>query len=148
MNGILVDTNVLLCAHDRSDPSKQARAFDVLTRLGERQLGCLSVQNLAEFASIATRQQRNLLTLEEASRSVSRWLQAWPIHDLTPVIIREALHGAQRHRLNYWDAQVWATARIHRIPTVFSEDFHDGSRLDGVRFVNPFATAFRLGDWT
>ena len=44
----------------------------------------------------------------------------------------------------YWDALIWATAKHHGIPDVLSEDFSDGSRIEGVRFQNPFAPAFDL----
>ena len=63
---------------------------------------------------------------------------------ITPLIVLEAARGVRDHRLNYWDAQVWATARLNQIPLVLSEDFKDGFVLDGVRFVNPFARAFDL----
>jgi predicted nucleic acid-binding protein len=44
-------------------------------------------------------------------------------------------------------AQLWASARLNQIPTIFSEDFASGSTLDGVRFVNPFAAGFSLDAW-
>jgi predicted nucleic acid-binding protein len=40
--------------------------------------------------------------------------------------------------MNYWDAQIWAAAWVHRIPVVLSEDFQHDARIEGVRFVNPF----------
>jgi predicted nucleic acid-binding protein len=42
---------------------------------------------------------------------------------------------------------VWATARLNQVPFVFSEDFRDGSILEGVRFVNPFSPKFLLEKW-
>lgn len=33
---------------------------------------------------------------------------------------------------------------LHGVPNVLSEDFSDGALLEGVRFLNPFATAFDL----
>ena len=46
--------------------------------------------------------------------------------------------------MSYWDAQLWATARLNQVEVVLSEDFQDGRALDGVRFVNPFAPSFDL----
>jgi predicted nucleic acid-binding protein len=51
------------------------------------------------------------------------------------------------HSLAYYDAQIWATARLNQIPLIFSEDFQDGQTLEGVRFVNPFSAQFELRDW-
>jgi len=50
--------------------------------------------------------------------------------------------------LAYYDAQIWAAARLNQIPVVFSEDFNSGSTLEGVQFVNPFASDFVLETWT
>lgn len=51
------------------------------------------------------------------------------------------------HQLAYWNAQIWASARLNQIPVVFSEAFSDGVALEGVRFVNPFAAEFVLNSW-
>lgn len=71
----------------------------------------------------------------------------WPIFDLTPMIVMEAGRGVRDHKLSYYDAQVWATARLNQVPIVFSEDFRDGSILEGVHFINPFSPKFLLEKW-
>ncbi|WP_375504921.1 hypothetical protein [uncultured Nostoc sp.] len=38
----------------------------------------------------------------------------------------------------FWDAQIWATARLNQIEEVYTEDFASGARVEGVRFTNPF----------
>lgn len=43
--------------------------------------------------------------------------------------------------------QIWATARMNQIPTIFSEDFNTGSTLEGVQFINPFSKTFSLEEW-
>jgi predicted nucleic acid-binding protein len=147
MAAVLVDTNVLVYAHDASEPTKQARAIEVLDRLHTLGTGRLSVQCLGEFFSIATKARRPLLPVREACVQVERLLQSWPMVDLTPLIVAEAVRGVREHRLSYWDAQIWASARLTQTPLVFSEDFSDGSVLEGVRFVNPFTKTFTLQAW-
>jgi len=49
--------------------------------------------------------------------------------------------------MSYWDAQIWASARLNQIPLILSEDFDAGAIIEGVRFVNPFAGDFELDDW-
>jgi len=51
---ILVDSNVLVYAYDRSEPVKQ-RTADLLSRLFDTRTGVLTTQVLAEFFVIATR---------------------------------------------------------------------------------------------
>jgi len=48
------------------------------------------------------------------------------------------------HRFSFWDAQIWATARLNQISVVFSEDFSVGASVEGIRFTNPFGPEFRL----
>jgi predicted nucleic acid-binding protein len=63
------------------------------------------------------------------------------------MIILEAVRGVRDHTLAYYDAQIWASARLNQIPVVFSEDFQDGLTLEGVRFINPFGDGFSIEDW-
>ena len=66
---------------------------------------------------------------------------------MTPLVVAEALRGVRTHRLPFWDAQLWATARLNQVPVILSEDFGPGTVLDGIRFVNPFADDFNLDEW-
>jgi predicted nucleic acid-binding protein len=49
--------------------------------------------------------------------------------------------------MSFWDAQIWAAARLNQIPIIFSEDFNAGSAIEGVRFTNPFASGFQIAEW-
>jgi len=144
MTGVLVDTNVLVYAYDMNEAEKQERALQVLDTLQAAGTGQLSTQTVAEFFRVVTRESRRLLTVAEATEQVAKLLRAWPILDLTPMIVLEATRGVRDYRLAYWDAQIWATAKLHQIETVFSEDFKSGSVLEGVRFVDPFQAGFKI----
>ena len=147
MAAILIDTNVLVYAHDRSERAKQAQAIRVLEHLQLRGTGRLSAQVLAEFFRATTRGATAMLAPAEAGDQVDRFARAWPVLPITAPIVLEATRGVREHHLAYWDAQVWATARLNQIPVVLSEDFSAGATLEGVRFVNPFATDFSLENW-
>ena len=144
---ILVDTNILLYAYDRGEPLKQPRAFAVLDRLVAHGLGSLTSQVLAEFFVNATRKLQPPLAIEEACDCIQNYLLSWEILDVTGAIVLEAARGVRMHRMAYWDAQIWASARLNQIPIVLSEDFGDGVIIEGVRFVNPFGTGFNLEGW-
>lgn len=143
----LIDTNVLVYAVDSDSPEKQQRAIELLERLEAAGNGRLSVQCLAEFFSATTRKLQPPLIAAEASAQLERLARAFPVLDLTPMIVLEAARGVLDHNMSYYDAQVWASARLNQIPIIFSEDFNDGSVIEGVRFVNPFAGGFRLEAW-
>ena len=147
MPPILIDTNVLIYLYDQHQPAKQDRARHVLDRLEGSGSGRLSVQCLAEFFSVATRKLSPKLTPTEALQQISLLSRLWPVYDLTPMIVLEAGRGVRDHQFSYYDAQIWATARLNQVPTIFSEDFGAGSILEGVRFVNPFSPGLQIETW-
>ena len=147
MTPVLVDTNVLVYAHDRGEFAKQERAIETLRHLQATGSGRLSAQCLAEFFSAITRGPAPRLTVVEAAMQVDRLARAWPVFDISWQIVLEATRGVREHQLAFWDAEIWATARLNQVPLVFSEDFPHGMSIEGVRFVNPFGDDFRLAGW-
>jgi predicted nucleic acid-binding protein len=140
----LVDTNVLVYAYDRSNPAKQKRTFEVLDRLALSMRGVLSAQVLSEFFVVVTRKIPNPLPVADAVRSVENYLRAWHVLAITPPLIYEALRGTEQCRMSYWDALIWATAKLNQIQMILSEDFQDGRVVEGVRFVNPFSRELEI----
>ena len=133
--------------YDIQTPQKAAQAQLVLDRLELTRAGRLSVQSLAEFLHVSTRKLDPPLSWTEALNQVALFTRMWPVFDLTPMIVLEAARGARDHGLAYYDAQIWAAARLNQVTLVFSEDFSDGQVLEGVRFVNPFGVDFQLENW-
>ncbi|MBI3667899.1 MAG: PIN domain-containing protein [Acidobacteria bacterium] len=144
---ILLDTNILVYAYDRSDHVKQHRAEEILDFLTLRGAGVISTQVLGEFFCTVIRKLASPLSPEDAWGRVDYYVRAWTVLDVTGSVVLEAIRGVREHRLNYWDAQIWAAARWHQIPVILSEGFNDGAVLEKVRFLNPFRPSFRLADW-
>lgn len=57
--------------------------------------------------------------------------------------MRAAIHGAAKYQLPWFDAHMWAYAKVYGLPVLVSEDFQHGRSYGGVQVVNPF-----LGDAT
>lgn len=117
----LIDTNVLVYAYDPRDVAKGERARDILKQLCEGG-GALSVQVLGEFYWTVRRSLKPPLAAQEASIQIEILLHSWQIFPLTTGIVAEAVRGAQRYQFPYWDALIWATAKLHDVPHVLSED--------------------------
>jgi len=66
---------------------------------------------------------------------------------VTGAIVLEAVRGVRTYQMSYWDAQIWASARMNQIPVVLSEDFGEGTTIEGVHFVNPFGSDFNIDAW-
>ena len=138
----LVDSNLLVYAYDRAEPAKQPVALDILRRLETNGRGTLSTQVLGEFFRVVTQKIQDPLDPTDAYDQLSALTRTWPVLPITTIVVIEAARGVRDHRLSYWDAQLWATARLNQIPVVLSEDFTSGSALEGVRFLNPLTASF------
>ena len=145
MPSILLDTNVLVYAFDLRQPALQQKARTILFQVEETASGCLSVQCLSEFFRVATAKMH--LPADEMFKQIDYWQSAFPVFSLTPPIVLEAARGVRDYQLSYYDAQIWASARLNQVSVIFSEDFQDGQTLEGIRFVNPFADKFAMEKW-
>ena len=147
---ILLDTNILVYAYDPADLDRQQSAIAIMRELQPRAVGVFSVQCLAEFFSVMTRSrgdQAPRLSPSQAYDQVALLSTAFQVLDLTQMIVLEASRAVRDHQLSYFDAQIWASARLNQISMIFSEDFQDGQILEGVTFINPFAPNFDLDLW-
>lgn len=135
---MLVDTNIVVYAHDPSEESKNRLAIDLLEELRASGAGVLSTQVVMEFVRTVTTKIPDPMGLAAAVSQARFFMAAWPVVPVTRFVVDEALRGAITHRMSLWDAQVWATARMNQIRTVLSEDFAHGTEVEGVRFTNPF----------
>lgn len=140
----LVDTNVLVYSYDSRDLFKWQRAVDVLARLEQEARGAISTQIAGEFFNTVTRRIPRPLSAAEGERALTTLVRTWQVFDLTFDVVLEAVRGVQRYQFSYWDALIWATAKLNGVPTVLSEDFNDGALLENVRFRNPFAAGFAI----
>lgn len=147
MNKILVDTNIILYTYDYRDQIRKTRASEVLTILEKKQEGIFSIQTLSEFLNVVTRGINPLIESNELLVQLQYWINLFPVLPLTQNIVLEATRCVKDHKLSFYDAQIWAAAKLNQIPVIFSEDFQDGQTLEGVRFVNPFSEKFELSNW-
>ncbi len=145
MNGrIFLDTNILVYIYDPLDPVKQNRAIAVVDQLIQTTRAVISPQIVGEFFAATTRASRPLLTPSEAFIRINNYLAACIVVDMTRLISLEAIRGVETHHFGFWDAQIWATARLNQISNVYSEDFNSGATIEGVQFTNPLTEDFIL----
>ena len=135
----ILDTNVLVYFHDKRDAAKHTVARDLVRRLGMAGNAAIPVQVLAEFSNVALRKLSPPLDASSIYAQVEDFKATFPILPLTAEVVLEALRGVRDYRMSYYDAQIWAAARVAHVPVILSEDFNTGATIEGVTFVNPFA---------
>jgi predicted nucleic acid-binding protein len=115
----------------------------LLATLTERRQGVISTQVLGEFFNtvVRLRPQVERVTAEQA---VDDFCEAFPVVALDVDIVRAAVAASGRHQMSYWDALIWATAKLNGISTVLTEDIQSSGAIEGVSFVDPFAPGFDL----
>jgi predicted nucleic acid-binding protein len=147
MTNVLIDTNLLVYVYDLSEPEKRQRAVEVLQRIHDAKAGVLSAQVLSEFYNTVTRKLEPPLPPAQAEAQLQALARVWPVFPVTSQVVFEAIRGVRQYQFSFWDAQIWAAARLSQVSMVLSEDFNPGAVIEGVRFVDPFAGDFRLQDW-
>lgn len=139
----IVDTNILIYAYDQTDGAKRTQASNALDALSSGSI-VLSTQVLNEFFGIVTRKIPQPLSLEQAASAVDNFISSWQVFGVTPLIVTEAIRGVLEHQLHYYDALLWATARLNQVTTILTEDGTHGRLIEGVRYVNPFHPDFEM----
>lgn len=134
----VIDTNILVYAHDKRDATKQRRARALLAELARAGTAALPAQALDEFSSVMLRRLRPPAHPAELIREVEWLMRGFAILPLTLQVVVEALRGVRDHGFGFYDAQIWGVARLAQATVLLSEDFPSGEVRDGVRFINPF----------
>lgn len=139
-NKILVDTNIFVYTRDRSAPEKQGKAQQILDELVELRTGVISTQVLGEFFNAITAPKfSNRIEVGKALEALQALIDNWEVKEITPFVVLEAARGVRDYQFSYWDAQLWAVAKLNQIPVIYSEDFNVGAEIEGIRFLNPLA---------
>jgi predicted nucleic acid-binding protein len=134
---ITFDSNVLIYAISRSDP-RHATATALIDRAARADCR-QTLQSLAECFNVLSRKYR--MPASKAYGWVQSFQRLFAVVSADESDLKAALDAVAGHGLSFWDAMLWATAKRAGCRMVFSEELQDGRSLDGVLFVNPFASA-------
>jgi len=135
----IVDTNIAVYAYDADEGRKHERARQLLRALSDSGRLVYSTQVLNEFYSTMIRIGRKRgWSHDDVAEMVRELAATGKVSPLTEQVTFRALDVLGRHPLPFWDALIWAAAREHAVPIVYSEDFPHETSIEGVRFLNPF----------
>lgn len=119
---------------------KQRSASRWIEALIAAQRLVLSAQSLREFYSVSLRRDRSDGAKREARASVCDLLAFVP-EGLELDRLNEAWAIEDRHRLNFWDAHLLASALAAGCTIFLSEDMNGGQKIDTLTIVDPFVVA-------
>jgi predicted nucleic acid-binding protein len=144
IDSVLVDTNIHVYPYDAAEPVKGARAARILLRLVREDVAVVTPQVLGEFFLCLSRQAKLGHPVAFSIRQVRILAASARVLPVTAAVVEEAMRGVARYGMAYYDAQLWAAARLAAVPALLTEDGPCGSEIEGVRFVNPFTEDFDL----
>ena len=132
-----LDTNILIYAVDRDAGDRHEQSKDLVGQAAKRDC-ILTVQALSEFYHATTR--KKLLEPAQAKIFVNDWLNVFNVVSADRSTLVNAMEAVEEHRLSFWDAMIWAVARLAGCSAVLSQDMQDGQRLGGIEFLDPFSS--------
>lgn len=132
-----VDTNVLIYAHDRRDPRKQALAVSLIQSQAD---GALLWQVACEYLSASRKLEAQGYSLEQAWQDIRDLRSVWATILPTWRVLDRAENLMASFSLSFWDALVLAACLEGGVDRLYTEDFDAYPRVDGLEVINPFAT--------
>ncbi|HJQ33878.1 MAG TPA: PIN domain-containing protein [Pyrinomonadaceae bacterium] len=130
------DTNVLLYVHDYRDPQKQAAAKALIDSLPDAvllwQVACEYIAASRKFAPLG-------YSSDKAWQDVHKLQRLWAMQTPTWEVLERAEELMRRYSLSSWDALLVAACLEAGVTRLYTEDFDDSVRAEGLEVINPFA---------
>lgn len=136
---VTLDANILIYALQTGDPR-----YDPARDIVARAIAADCVQTLQSFAECFNTLTRKRKIAPDLARDMVDELRAkLPVAVAIPADLDQAMWAVVNHKLAFWDAMLWATARRAGCRLILTEDLPGLPELDGVMFRNPFDPANR-----
>ena len=66
------------------------------------------------------------------------------VYPITTQAVLEAVRAVERYQFAYWDALIWATAKLNNVLSILTEDRPSSPMIEGVCLVDPFVATFEI----
>jgi len=129
------DTNVIVYAHDDSEPAKRDRARQLLGDALQDGSGVISAQVMGE--TFVTLTKKLGISETDASAEILQ-LSEFRTVEISSALVLRALQFKEKFQLSYWDSLILAAAEDARCGIVWSEDLNDAQEYGTVVVRNPF----------
>ncbi len=118
-----IDTNLLVYAHDKSNPQKRLRARKVLFDLESKGLGVVSTHVLQEFYVVVT---RKLGVDPYIAKKLVKNFSNFQVVQVDVDLIHEAIDCSILSQINFWDALIVTAALKAQCDVLLTEDLNHG----------------------
>ena len=138
MSGDFIDSNVFVYLFDETDERKRGIADGIVESALQAHSASISFQVVQETLNVVTCKLPTPMTAEDAGRFLEQVLA--PLWRGSPslALFRRALDLQARYRYSFYDSLIVAAALDAGCSRLYSEDLHDGQRIEGLTIENPF----------
>lgn len=136
---VFLDTNIVVYAHDKTDPDKKAKSQAILFECLRTGTGVISAQVLSEFFVTITQKIEQPISPDRARKEIVL-LSTMATIDIDATLVVEAVNIKERWQLSYWDSLILAAAERAGCEKVYSEDMSDGQCYGSLTVCNPYVT--------
>jgi predicted nucleic acid-binding protein len=133
-----LDTNVVFYVFDQSSPSKANQANLLLREGLATRKGAVSYQVVQEFFNVAYKRSQSPMRLQDAEHFFSTALRPLCVVHSSLALFYKALQLVDRFQLQWYDALIVAGALEAKCGILYSEDFQNGQKFEGLEVRNPF----------
>lgn len=142
---ILIDTNILVYAHDKGSP-QQSKAQKVILSALEEKKGAISWQSLLEFYNVVTDKKKvsSPITPKQAEEIIEDYLRSefiliYPDASSYGYAIKLAVKLGLKGRQRIFDALLAVTMQQGKITTIKTNDVTHFKVFPNIEVINPFA---------
>ena len=136
----LIDTNILIYAHDESEPEKREKCKKIVERIlkGEEN-AFVSNQVLAELYNGLTRKIEIPVKKEQALEIVQSILESRNFTKInyTSKTVEKAIKKTIKHKTHFWDALIAETMLENQVFEIITENQKDFSKIEQIKAINP-----------
>ncbi|HUD10111.1 MAG TPA: PIN domain-containing protein [Candidatus Saccharimonadales bacterium] len=136
---VFFDTNVLVYQFDKTAPRKQQQAIELIEKYIANKQAVISSQVLQEFMNVSLKKFDTKLSIDQLELVMDDLLipmcHHFPVFDY----YKRALRFYSSNSISFYDALIIQAALDLNCRVLYSEDFQDGQKFDGLTIKNPFS---------
>jgi predicted nucleic acid-binding protein len=138
MSGDFIDSNVFVYLFDETDERKRGIADGIVESALQAHSASISFQVVQETLNVVTRKLPTPMTAEDAGRFLEQVLAPLWRDSPSLALYRRALDLQAGYRYSFYESLIVAAALDAGCSRLYSEDLHDGQRMEGLTIENPF----------
>lgn len=139
MNGrFFLDTNIFVYCFDDNEIGKKVRALSLIGEALQSGKGIISWQVVQEFLNVSTKKFISPLKAVDAKSYLQKVL--FPLCAVFPNlnIYQNTIEIQEKTGYSFYDSMIVASALSQDCSILYSEDLHNGMKIDDLQVINPF----------